>query len=80
MKTAVQKWGNSLAIRIPRAFAKETQLANGTEVDLRLKSGTLIISSRGKTRHHLTDLLDRVRKSNAPAEINWGRPMGKEVW
>ena len=40
----MQRWGNSLAVRIPRAFAQETRLGSGTEVDFQLKSGTLVIS------------------------------------
>ena len=51
MKTAVQRWGNSLAVRIPRAFAQQTRLGSGTEVDLELKSGTLVISPVRKRRY-----------------------------
>jgi antitoxin MazE len=80
MKTAVQKWGNSLAIRIPRFFAQETQLGNGTEVDLHLKSGTLVISRARKKRYRLSELLARVRKTNVPPETEWGGPMGQEHW
>ncbi|MGA2175341.1 MAG: AbrB/MazE/SpoVT family DNA-binding domain-containing protein [Verrucomicrobiota bacterium] len=80
MKTAVQKWGNSLAIRIPRAFAQETRLDSGTEVDLRLKSGKLVVSRLSKKREGLRSLLDRVRKSNRHGETDWGGPMGREVW
>jgi len=80
MKTAVQRWGNSLAVRIPRAFAQETRLGNGTEVDLRLKSGMLVISRARKNRYRLTDLLDLVRETNAHPETKWGGPKGREVW
>jgi len=80
MKTAVQTWGNSLAIRIPRAFAQETQLGNGTEVDLQLKSGTLVIRRARKKRYRLSDLLAQVRKTNAHSETEWGGPKGREVW
>jgi antitoxin MazE len=80
MKTAVQKWGNSLAIRIPRAFARETRLDSGTEVDLRLKSGKLVVSRLSKKREGLRSLLARVQKSNRHGETEWGGPMGREVW
>ena len=80
MKTAVQKWGNSLAIRIPRSFAQETRLNNGTEVDLQLKSGTLVISRALKKRYRLSDLLAQVRKTNVPPETEWGHPTGQEHW
>lgn len=80
MKTAVQKWGNSLAIRIPRSFAQETRLGDGTEVDLQLKSGTLVISRARTKRYRLSELLARVRKTNVPPETEWGAPMGQEHW
>jgi len=80
MKTAVQKWGNSLAIRIPRSFAQETRLSNGTEVNLQLKAGTLVISRARKNRYRLSDLLAQVRKTNLPPETEWGPPMGQEHW
>ncbi len=44
MKTAVHKRGKSLAVRIPRAFAAETHLHNGTKIDLKLQSGRLVIT------------------------------------
>ena len=80
MKTAVQRWGNSLAVRIPRAFAQETRLGRGTEVDLRLKAGTLVISRAQKRRDSLRGLLAQVRKTNVHSETGWGGPRGREVW
>jgi antitoxin MazE len=80
MKTAVQKWGNSLAIRIPRAFAGEMHLGNGAEVNLHLKSGKLVVSSIAPRRQDLRSLLARVRKSNLHSESDWGGPAGNEVW
>jgi len=80
MKTAVQRWGKSLAIRIPRAFAQETRLGNGTEVDLQLKEGTLAVSRARKNRYHLSELLAQVRKANKHVATEWGGPAGREVW
>jgi antitoxin MazE len=79
MKTAVQMWGKSLAVRIPRAFAAETHLHNGTEVDLNLQSGRLVITSWKEKRHDLRSLLAQVRKSNRHAEMDWGGPVGGET-
>ncbi|MGO9203190.1 MAG: AbrB/MazE/SpoVT family DNA-binding domain-containing protein [Limisphaerales bacterium] len=80
MKTAVQRWGNSLAVRIPRAFAQQTRLGSGTEVDLELKSGTLVISPVRKRRYKLGPLLAQVRKAHLHSETEWGEPTGREVW
>jgi antitoxin MazE len=79
MKTAVHKWGKSLAVRIPRAFAAETHLHNGTEIDLKLQSGRLVITSRKKKRHDLRSLLAQVRKSNRHAVMDWGGSVGGET-
>jgi antitoxin MazE len=80
MKTAIRKWGKSLAIRLPRAFAAETHLRNGTEIDLKLQSGRLVITSRETKVHDLRTLLAQVRKSNRHAEMDWGGPVGGETW
>jgi antitoxin MazE len=80
MKAAVRRWGNSLAIRILRAFARKTRLRKGTEVDLQLKSGALVIRRAKRKRHRLSDLLAQVRKTNLHAETNWGEPAGREIW
>jgi antitoxin MazE len=80
MKTAVQRWGNSLAIRIPRAFAQEKRLGNGSQVDIQLNSGMLVISLVPQNRYALRDLLAAVQKTNVHSETKWGAPMGKEVW
>jgi antitoxin MazE len=80
MKTTLQKWGNSLAIRIPHAFAQETQMGNGTEVDLQLKAGALVIRRARQQRYRLSELLTQVQKSNQHAETGWGGPAGKEIW
>jgi antitoxin MazE len=43
MKTTIQKWGNSLAVKIPRVFADEIHLDESSTVDLTINSGTLVI-------------------------------------
>ena len=80
MKTETQKWGNSLAIRIPSAFAREIGLGDGVAVDLRLTSGKLVISVVKKRRDSLGSLLAQMRKSNQHDETDWGGPVGGEVW
>jgi antitoxin MazE len=80
MKTSIQKWGNSLAIRIPRAFAEEIRLNNGAEVELRLKSGRLEVSRIIPKRYNLKSLLAQVNRSNQHRETDWGAAEGKEIW
>ena len=80
MKTAVQRWGNSLALRIPRAYAAETKISEGSEVELSLKSGALVVRPVVRKRHALADLLKKVSAANRHEAIETGYAVGKEVW
>jgi antitoxin MazE len=80
MKTKVQKWGNSLALRIPKSFVLETDLKPDAEVDLSLVEGKLIITPLAKTAYSLDTLLKDITEDNTHAEIITGAPVGNEVW
>ena len=80
MKTKVQKWGNSLALRIPKSFAIETSLEPDTEVDLSLVEGALVVTPIVKTGYSLEQLLEGVTDENLHAEVDTGAPVGNEVW
>jgi antitoxin MazE len=80
MKTAVQRWGNSLALRIPKTYAQETRISEGSEVELTLKSGALIVKAVNRRRHSLSDLLKRVTPANRHAPVATGNAVGSEVW
>jgi antitoxin MazE len=80
MTTAVQRWGNSLALRIPKAFALEAQLDDGAEVDLRMKGGSIVISRSRRKRYQLKDLLSKITADNIHSSIDTGSPVGREEW
>ena len=80
MRLRVQKWGNSLALRIPAAFARETGLGPGADVDLALDGKCLIITPRSRGPHTLAQLLDGVTDENMHVAVDAGGPRGKEVW
>lgn len=80
MISKIQRWGNSLALRIPAAFAKETGMDQGTEVDLRLEEGRLVISPRPEGRYSLDEMLESVTPDNLHGEIDTGAPLGREIW
>ena len=80
MQTIIQKWGNSLAIRIPRSFAKQTNISNGTEVDLSVKKNKMVISPVQKdNKYDLDSFLAEVDDSNIHSEVDFGEPVGKEL-
>jgi antitoxin MazE len=80
MRTKIQRWGHSLAIRIPKPFAIEAKLAEETEVDLTLANGSLVVVPATKPAQNLHDLLSRVTKRNLHGEVDTGTPMGREAW
>jgi len=80
MKTKVQKWGNSLAVRIPKAFAEEIGLEPQTAVDVSIEEGRLVVSRSQAASVKLEDLLQRITPDNLHREIDTGTAVGNEVW
>jgi antitoxin MazE len=79
MKTTIQKWGNSLAVRIPRPFADEIHLQENTPVDLTIRSGKLVIVPSDPVLT-LESLVEQITDKNRHDEIGTGRRVGNEVW
>ena len=80
MKTHVQKWGNSLALRIPKSFASEIGLERETPVEVTLANGKLIIIPIPKPEFTLNQLLAKVNKENLHHEVETGPAVGNEIW
>jgi len=76
----IQRWGNRLGLRIPRSFAEETGVAAGSEVDLSIQDGDLLVKPTRRRRYRLKDLLRNVTTKNLHAEVDMGGPVGREVW
>lgn len=74
------KWGNSLAVRIPRSVAAETGLEYGTTVEIRAAQGALVVRPVSSTKVDLKALLKQVTRSNLHGEVSTGRRRGREVW
>jgi antitoxin MazE len=80
MLTKVQKWGNSLALRIPKAFALDAQLENDSFVELTMTKGKIIITPVIEPSWTLEALLAGINKNNLHHEIDTGAAVGNEVW
>ncbi|MDE0218132.1 MAG: AbrB/MazE/SpoVT family DNA-binding domain-containing protein [Spirochaetaceae bacterium] len=80
MKTRVQKWGNSLAPRIPRPLAAGANVAAGTTVDIELREGRLIVERTRSPHCDLDDLLAGIDATNLHTEIGTGTRTGREIW
>ena len=80
MKTTIQRWGNSLALRIPKAFAEETHVKDGTAVVLTLSDGSLVVRPAKRPKESLRALLSEIDSSNLNFAAFDDEPRGKEVW
>ena len=80
MQATIQKWGNSLALRIPKAFAQQTKVKKGSRVSLTLKNGRVIIEPIKRRKYTLQELVAKITPKNRHPEADWGAPQGKEIW
>lgn len=80
MNTKVQKWGNSLAVRIPRKLAEDLRLKAGTFISFS-KTGNKLTITPSVPVYTLQDMINNFSKSKGH-EIVWedDKPRGKEVW
>jgi antitoxin MazE len=79
MRTKVQKWGNSLGVRIPKALAEQASVAEGSSVYLSVEEGEIVVRPVAP-RFELAKLLEQVRVGNRHEEIPTGEPEGREAW
>src|SRR5260370_13766212 len=80
MQTKIQKWGNSLGLRIPRSFAAEAQVEEGAAVDLSVENGRLLVRPLRVRKYSLNVLLRKVNRRNLHGEVSTGRAVGREAW
>jgi antitoxin MazE len=80
VKARVQRWGNSLAVRIPKAFASELRLDPGSAVELAVEDGTLSVRPSPAPEYRLDELLAGVTAANRHSEEDFGQPSGGEAW
>lgn len=80
--TTIQKWGNSYAVRLPKKAVDRLNLRAGNTVVVHesVRSGTLSIIPVKLSTYTLAEMLSRITDENRHGEINWGNPVGKEVW
>jgi antitoxin MazE len=79
MKTTAQKWGNSLAIRVPKRVAEEAGLREKDTVEIEVRRGTLLIRPHLRRVYRLEDLLKRITPHNVHDELDFGGPVGREA-
>ena len=77
--THLAKWGNSLALRIPKAVAEDAQLQEGDSVNVTVGGEGLVIQL-ARRKYALGQLVSRITAKNRHEETNWSGPVGKETW
>jgi antitoxin MazE len=80
MRARIRRWGNSLALRIPKSFAVEARLEQDAWVDLSLVDGELVVRRVPEPEVTLGRLLERITESNIHGEIDSGPSAGQEIW
>ena len=79
MATKLQKWGNSLGLRIPKSYAEALKMSEGSTVKLKIVKDKLVISKKKKQGVKLSDLLIKITEKNLHKEVFLGNPQDKEV-
>lgn len=79
MPSTVQKWGNSLGIRIPKSVAEQVNIRDGSEVEFDTHGGVLTIRPKRRRRHTLASLLAKAKGPNPHRDIDRDRPVGREL-
>lgn len=80
MQTRVQRWGNSLALRIPKALADEAGLKDDSPVHLTLRDKQLVIEALVQEPLSLDILLAQITAENLHREVDTGPAVGGEIW
>ena len=78
MRVKVQAWGNSLGLRIPKAYAAGLGVEAGTEMEVNIDSGAL--RAEPAPEMQLDALLSQITDANQPGEADWGEPRESEAW
>ena len=80
MQTKVQKWGNSLALRIPKILALDAHIKEGSLVEVAVSNGELVAKRVRETTFDLKELVAKITPDNIHAEVTTGGPVGREIW
>lgn len=78
--TQLRKWGNSFAIRLPQNLLSQVNFQENENIEIRVEDNSIILSSITKPKYRLEELLAQISSENKQELIDYGNPIGKEVW
>lgn len=80
METTIQKWGNSLAVRLPKEVTRKLALRAGRRVRVYEERQEVVIAPARETEMSLKELVAGITPENLHAETVWAKPLGREIW
>ena len=80
MNTKVQKWGNSLGIRIPISITKSLNIKANTSIEIKIEGDKILMQPIKNIEYDLKKLISHINESNRHDEKEWGNPIGNEIW
>jgi antitoxin MazE len=79
MSTQFVKWGNSLALRIPKAMAEALAVGEGSAATISVEDGAIVVRAQGVKSYRIEDLVKKITPKNRHAEIDTGAALGREI-
>lgn len=80
MSVTLHRWGNSVGLRVPKPMLEQLGLAEGSQVDVKVEAGRLVIEPARRRRMTMAELLEGFTQDKPPGEVDWGEAAGREVW
>ena len=80
MPVILHRWGNSVGIRLPKPMLEQLGLKEGSKVDVAIEDGRLVIEPLRRKRLTMAELLEGISPEDRPELLDWGPPVGREVW
>ncbi|NQT72086.1 MAG: AbrB/MazE/SpoVT family DNA-binding domain-containing protein [Chloroflexi bacterium] len=82
MVTKIQKWGNSQGLRLAKHVLEDAHISVGDDVEVTTRDGMIVIAPARRIRgkRNLEELVSRIPKGYKGEELDWGIPVGQEVW
>ena len=80
MKTSVRTIGDGLGVELPPAAIQEGQLRAGSELEVSIRDGAIVLSPISKAKSRLEELVAQITEENQHELVDWGKPVGGEVW
>ncbi len=79
-KSQIARWGNSLAVRIPKQVIETARLKEGESVSVSVGKDRSVIMRPSRQKYRLQELVSRITPENRHGETDWGAAVGKEIW